>query len=136
MKLVVDANVLFALLIKQGKTKDVFFLKDLTLFAPKVIFEELAKYEEFLLEKTELSIEEFHKILRVFKRKVRIISSRKLSNFINLAREISPDKNDALYFAAALKKNCPIWTNDKKLTEQTMIRIYSTSDLIRIYNLQ
>lgn len=134
MKLIVDANVLFTILIKNGDTKNIFFLKDLELFAPSVIFEELEKYKEFILEKTEFNSEEFNNLFQTLKRKIIVISSKELSNFIELAREISPDINDAMYFASALKLNCPIWTNDKKLSAQNDVRIYSTTDLIRVYN--
>jgi len=48
---------------------------------------------------------------------------------LNEAEKISPDKDDVIYFALALKLNCAIWSNDKNLKEQNRIKIYSTSDL-------
>ena len=41
-----------------------------------------------------------------------------------------------MYFALALRRNSPIWSNDKKLKEQNKILIYSTKDIIDILQLQ
>ena len=59
MDLVIDANVLFSVLIKSGKTEELLFEEDLHIFAPEFIFEELEKYKDLILEKTERSKEEF-----------------------------------------------------------------------------
>jgi len=48
------------------------------------------------------------------------------------ADNLSPDIKDSQYFALAMKFNCSIWSNDKKLKEQDIINIYSTSDLLKI----
>ncbi|MEI6732208.1 MAG: PIN domain-containing protein, partial [archaeon] len=40
------------------------------------------------------------------------------------------DIKDAMYLALALKLNCPIWSNDKLLKNQTQIKVYSTSELM------
>lgn len=51
MKLVVDASVLFAVIISKGKklrgkVLDIFFHDDVELFAPAHLFSELAEHEE------------------------------------------------------------------------------------------
>ncbi|MBI5797595.1 hypothetical protein HZA98_01685 [Candidatus Woesearchaeota archaeon] len=35
----------------------------------------------------------------------------------------------------ALKLNFPIWTNDKLLKQQRVVKIYSTSELLKDFNL-
>ena len=52
--------------------------------------------------------------------------------FKDKADSISPDPNDTQYFALALKLNCPIWSNDKKLKEQSEIKVLNTSELIEL----
>jgi predicted nucleic acid-binding protein len=59
MKLVVDANILFAALIKEGSTAELLISDKLQLFAPEFLFTEFAKYEEFILKKTHRSDAEF-----------------------------------------------------------------------------
>jgi len=46
MDLIVDANVLFAALIKEGITEELFFVEQLHLYAPEFIFIEFEKYKE------------------------------------------------------------------------------------------
>ncbi|MGC9200887.1 MAG: PIN domain-containing protein [Candidatus Aenigmatarchaeota archaeon] len=43
---------------------------------------------------------------------------------------MSPDVNDIQYFSLALKMNVPIWSNDKKLKQQSKVKVFSTKDLI------
>lgn len=44
MELIVDASVLFTALIGTGVTKDIIFSKEVTLYAPEYLFEELAEH--------------------------------------------------------------------------------------------
>lgn len=39
---------------------------------------------------------------------------------------------DSEYFALALKLNCAIWSNDKRLKQQDKIKVYSTEDLVKV----
>lgn len=45
MKLVVDANILFSCLIKEGKTIELFLNPFLKLYAPEFILREFEKYK-------------------------------------------------------------------------------------------
>ncbi len=131
MDLVVDANILFAVLIKAGKTEEIIFLGDLHIFAPKFIFEEFEKYKELIIEKTQRTGDEFYKLVDILKKKIQTIPNEETEPFMEEAKQISPDANDADYFALALKLKCAIWSNDKKLKEQETVRIYSTEELMR-----
>ncbi len=102
MDLVVDANVLFSALIKEGFSHNLFFNENLHLFTPEYIFTELEKHKKELLNKTEK------------------------------AEEITPDPDDMAYFALALKLNCAIWSNDKKLKPQDKVEVYNTHELDKI----
>ncbi len=46
MDLVIDANILFSVLIRKGKTEELLFEDDLHLFAPEFIFEEFRKCQK------------------------------------------------------------------------------------------
>ena len=45
------------------------------------------------------------------------------------AGKLSPDIEDVPYFALALKFNCDMWSNDKKLKEQNIVKVYTTEEL-------
>ena len=63
---------------------------------------------------------------------LKIITKEEARSFLDLANKISPDIDDAQYFATALKLNCAIWSNDKELKNQNHVKVYSTSDLIKM----
>lgn len=138
MDLVIDANILFSVLIKEGKTEEILFEEDFHIFAPEFIFEEFEKYADFILNKTERSEEEFNELIQILKKRIKTISNEETDEFTYEAEKICPDKKDIDYFALALKMKCPIWSNDKILkTKQSVIKIYSTNDLIKMtYNFQ
>jgi predicted nucleic acid-binding protein len=46
MNLVIDANILFALLIRKGKTEDIFFNDTIKLYAPEFMLDEFEKYKD------------------------------------------------------------------------------------------
>lgn len=133
MDLVVDANILFSALIISGKTEELFFEEDLHLFAPEFLFEELGKYYQLILDKTGRTQEELEELLTILKKKIKVIPNEETDKFIRLAREICPDKNDADYFALAMKLRCPIWSNDKNLKKQKLIVVYSTQELVEMF---
>jgi len=132
MDLVVDANILFSSLIKDGKTSELLFEEELKLYTPEFIMEEFKKYEEILLKKTHRTKEQFHEILQLIKEIITIIPKEEYLNDMKKAKEISPDPKDAMYLALALKLKCSVWSNDKKLKEQKEVRIYSTEEINKI----
>ena len=134
MDLVIDANVLFSVLIKRGKTEEIIFETDLRLFSPEFIFEEFNKYKEKILMKTERTNEEFNHLLTILKKKIRIVPNEETERYVSEAEKISPDKKDVDYLALALKLKCALWSQDKALKEkQNKVQVYSTEDLVRAF---
>ena len=128
MDLVIDANILFAALIKKSVTSDILFRH--RLYAPEFIFEEFKKYKEELKQKTQRTDEDFSQLLDLFERKVILIPKEEIDPFIKRAEKISPDQKDVLYIALALRLHASLWSNDKKLKEkQNEITVYTTTDL-------
>ncbi len=132
MDLVIDANILFAALIKEGVSIELIFNENFHLFAPEFLLEEFAKYKSEILKKTKRTEEEFNEILDILKNIITLIPKEEFSEFLAEAENISPDKKDIQYFALALKLKCSIWSNDKDLKQQDKIKIYPTHDLVKI----
>ncbi|MBI2672526.1 hypothetical protein HYX16_06350, partial [Candidatus Woesearchaeota archaeon] len=72
------------------------------------------------------------KLLEILKRRITIIPIKELVPYIKEAEKLTPDHDDMVYFALALKLDCGIWSNDKKLKEQDKIKIYNTHELSKI----
>ncbi len=132
MDLVIDANILFAALIKEGATIELIFNENIHLFAPEFLLEEFAKYKDEILRKTKRTEEKFNEILEILKNIITIIPKEEFNEFLKDAEIISPDKKDIQYLALALKLNCAIWTNDKGLKKQDKIKVYHTHDLVKL----
>ena len=67
---------------------------------------------------------------------IRIISEKYISFIYLLQEEVNQiDPKDIDYVALAYKLNCPLWTNDKKLKKLQCIKVLSTEDLLKIYNI-
>ena len=131
MKLVVDANILFASMIKESLTAELLLSDKLNLFAPEFLFDEFAKYEEYILEKTNRSKEDFAQYLNILKEEIEIIPQNMITPFIEKVEKVSPDPKDTVYLACALAIDSKIWSNDKKLKEgQEEIEVITTEELI------
>ena len=134
MKLVVDANILIATLIKEGFTRELILNEKLSLYVPETIITEFLEHIKEIELKAKVSSkllkERAKEILRMAN--IKTIDEENLKNEMFKACEISPDPDDAIYFALAIKLNCPIWSNDKKLKQQDIIKIYSTHELFRL----
>jgi len=129
MELVVDANILFAALIKVSVTSDLIADNSLNLISVEFIFSEFEKYKNLIKEKTERTDEEFERFMEIVQRRIKLIPYEEFEPFVKEAEKISPDPKDTEYLALALKLKCAIWSNDKNMKSQKKVKIYSTEDL-------
>ncbi|PIN77040.1 DNA-binding protein [Candidatus Woesearchaeota archaeon CG10_big_fil_rev_8_21_14_0_10_34_12] len=134
MDIVVDANIIFSSLIKGGKTAELLLSFSLNLFTPEFVIEEIEEHKKEIFEKG-MSEDELNSTLSLIKEIIRIIPKEDFSDKLEEARNLSPDVEDAVYFALALKLNCPIWSNDKRLKGQNLVKVYSTIDLTEKFKL-
>jgi len=132
MDVVVDANVIFAVLIKDSFSYHLLFSGRFHLFTPEYIFIEFEKHKEEILKKTERTTEDFFRLLEILKRRITLVPLEEIREYVNEAEKITPDPNDTVYFALALKLNCAIWSNDKKLKEQDKIKVYHTHEIAKL----
>ncbi|MFX0101024.1 MAG: PIN domain-containing protein [Candidatus Hodarchaeota archaeon] len=131
LKVVVDANILFAALIKEGDTARLLVDDAFTFYAPGFLFIEFKKYKDYILERTNRKSTDFTRFMEILKRRIQLVPKKEIQPFINKAERISPDPKDVVYLALALKLNTGIWTLDKKLGEkQNTVKVYSTKDLL------
>ena len=133
MDLVVDANEIFAALIKESKTYKLIFDERLHLFSTEFFFTEFKEHSEEIREKTGKTEEELNNLLDVLIKRIALVPMEELLPYADEAEKISPDPDDVAYIALALKLKCAIWSQDRKLKEkQNKVQVYSTEDLIRM----
>ena len=136
MLLVIDANVIFAALVARGGTFRVFvtnkILRKFRFIAPEYLFIEIREHFDEILEKTKLSQEELEVVLDFLEGQIEVIPFEEFEDKYDDAKNISPDPDDVPYFALALKLNCAIWSNDRKLKEQGIVKVYTTQEIIQM----
>ncbi len=134
MKLVLDANILISGLLKNGITRAIMLSDKFDLYTSNFIFLEFLNHIKELSKKVKISKEELKDLAEtlIVESELKTISKNQVKDFIDTANKISPDIDDALYFAVALRIDCGIWSNDKELKNQKIVKVYSTQDIIKI----
>lgn len=135
MDLVIDANILFAALIKNSDTAKLVTNSNFTLFAPAFLIKEFEKYKDIIKRKTKRTENEFNSFYKLVIERINLINDDDIVQSLNEAIEISPDPGDVPYFAVALAKNIAFWSNDAKLKNQDKVIIYSTKEIIDLIKL-
>lgn len=82
------------------------------------------------MQKAEISNEDFEQLLSAIFGIVEIIEQAKFKNCLKEAKIITPDINDAHYFALALFAKLPIWSNDSLLKKQKAVTVLNTKEII------
>ncbi|MEK6892704.1 MAG: PIN domain-containing protein [Nanoarchaeota archaeon] len=132
MRIIIDANIIISSFIKQGKSAELLINPALELYAPEFIMEEIIKYKDEILSKTHRTLESFSLILSEMLSLLKIVKKEDIEKYMAEASTISPDEKDAPYFSLALKLNCPILSNDKKLKEQEKVKVYSVDEILKL----
>lgn len=127
--------MLFSALIKDSITRRIILDYEGHFLFPSFIFEELEKHKGELLKKSKMNSRDFDLLLSLLLRKVMIVPTEVLFPYKKEAFEIIKeiDKDDTIFIACALNyHDSIIWTDDKKLKQQSKIRIINTSEMYSI----
>jgi len=136
LELIIDSNIIISAIISsQGKTREILFSDKFLFFAPEFLLSEIEKHEKEILGKSGLTKNEFELALSLVSSRILFVSFKEFKKFISEAEECCPDENDSEFFALALMKNIPLWSNDKKLKNQKKVKIIETKELIQDYYL-
>jgi predicted nucleic acid-binding protein len=132
MRVTVDANILFACLIKDSATRRLVLNPTLTLFTPEFLKDELATHIIEIKEKSGMNDEELLLMIQKVFAQVTFVPDKDLKPFLNAAANLIADPKDWLYIACALHEDTVIWSNDNDFGSQKRIRILKTKELVSI----
>ncbi len=130
LPIVVDANIIISLLIAKGSKHTLFFSSHISPVSPDWALFEIGKHWDILSEKSGLSEEELKSEFEAVRLQLKTARIDELESWLNEARKISPDTEDAEYFALALKYDCPLWSHDSDLAVQSKVEVLSTKELL------
>ena len=132
MRVTVDANILFACLIKDSTTRRLVLNPTLTLFAPGFLKDELAAHIIEIKEKSGMDDEELLRMIQKVFAQVTFVPDKDLKPFLHAAASLIADQKDWLYLACALNEDTVIWSNDNDFGPQKRIRVLKTKELMSI----
>ena len=135
MELIVDANALFSFFKFKSAVRRLIIkstVYGLKIYAPDFCINELENNKERILEISKLDDSNFALSLFALDSFIFTIPKSGYVEFLEKAEKLLPlHTKDAAYLALALKLNCPLWSEEKRLKKQSKVKVYSTSELMR-----
>ena len=135
MRIVLDSNILISSLIKDSITREIILNSNNEFLLPEYSLLEIRKHENYILSKTQLSKEEFNRLIKKILEYINIVEIEKIINHKEKADKIigDIDKDDVLFVACALAyPGSIIWSEDKHFKLQNKIRVYNTKEFISV----
>lgn len=120
-----DANILFAALLRTGITNILLLRDDLQLYAPVSLLKETDKYMAMIRQRTSLSDTELQRFSKLLRRTITFME-------VNSEGFTAPDPADADYLCLAENLGIPLWSNDRLLKEQNLVRVITTAELLAL----
>ena len=131
MELVIDATILFTGLIGKGITKEVIFSDFVESYCPETLFKEVEEHKSRIKILSGLSSSELNSLLDKLKTRIKSFPRSEYEIFLKQANSLVSDKDDTEYLALSLALNkCPIWSNDPHLKEQSLVKVFTTKELV------
>jgi len=133
MKLIIDSNAIMSALIKDSKSREIILESGFEFYHPEISLRNIIKYEGDIIEKSNVTKEQFKEIYNVLLEKMFIIKTEDFLDKLEEAKEIigHTDIEDVPFIALALSiPNDGIWTDDEHFKKQNRIKVWATSDII------
>jgi predicted nucleic acid-binding protein len=136
MRLVVDANILVAALLKDAATREILLNEKMELFAPEHLLNEIKHLlkNPKIRKRLRLNDEELYELSSAILSGIKFIPEKIFLIFIKRSLALVAHPEDAPYIGLSLALQLPLWSNDSALKEQTAVKVYTTFELIKIVN--
>lgn len=129
----VDANVLFSALLRDGTTRHMILFGGLDLHTPDAIWDEFDRNRAYLLKKSGATEQAFGRLLELMKDRIASVPLDAVRPHVATAeRALGPkDRLDAPYVATAIAIGGAMWTQDRRLSRKAGVRCYTTKELLK-----
>jgi predicted nucleic acid-binding protein len=130
--IVVDANILFSALLKDGTTRRLLLHGGLDLHTPGHIWDEFARNRDFLVKKSGATRASFDLLVDALRDRIADVPLPLVQARMDEAQShLAPkDRLDAPYVAACLALGAMLWTRDKRLKARAPVRVVTTEDVV------
>ena len=117
-------------LIKKGITRKIILNKEFSFYTPEYTLEEIKKYENLIIKKSNLTKKEYETILNILFENIKTIPLKEYEENIEDATQEIIDEKDIPFLALAKHKKIGIWTDDKDFDKVKSVKIYKTKKLL------
>ncbi len=133
MEIVLDNNSLFSIMNPKSVSAYLFASIRSNFIAPEFIKSEFNRYREECLVKSKLSEEQFEMRQEEVEESIEFLEESEYKSFLKKALVSISDEDDVPYLALALLKNSAIWSDDKDFKEQSLIKVFTTEELLKMF---
>ena len=132
MRLMLDANILFAALLRDGTARRLLLEGDLDLHTPEWIWDEMTRNRAWLVAKSGANLASLELLTGLLRDAVHDVPAAVTDRFLDQAlRQVGPRNSaDAPYVATALALDATLWTQDKTLAKSSKITVVTTAELV------
>lgn len=134
--LVADANILFSFFRHDSSRR--YLIEELlnggcVLVSPEFVLRELLNDKQKVMKYAGIDESEFSFLYSILTEEIKVFPELEYTKFLPEAHELSPHDSvkDDPYFALALSKNTPLWSDEKRHKKQSKVKVYNTSELLK-----
>ncbi len=134
--MVVDANIILAALLRDSTARALICSGLLRLLSPHYVLSEIKKHKQYVIDESGFSEEGFELILSRLLENIVLVPTVDFEQYVGVAlyemRDI--DEFDTAFVACTLATDADgIWSDDKHLSQQTLVRTFTTRELVACF---
>ena len=133
MNIILDVNVILSALIRDSTTRKIILNSKFDFYFPESSLHKIRKYKDYVLEKSELTEEEYDKLMATLFKYIRLVPTEEIEKNWNKAKKIMEhiDEEDVVFIATALSiSDSVIWSDDRHFEKQDKVKVLKTEDII------
>ncbi len=135
MRLIVDANILLAALIRDSSTRALLLDERLELIAPDALVIEVKRHvetDEEIRRKSHLSQSQLVELSSILCSQIRIVDRTEYWDELAEGFRLATHPEDAPYLALGLKTGVPVWSNDAGMARQKQVQVLTTAEVFHL----
>ena len=134
MRLVIDANILVAALLKDAITREILLTENIEFFAPEFLSSEIKDLlkNPRIRRRIKLKDKDLYDLTSAILSRITLFPEKSFIASIKQSISLVTHIEDAPYIALSLALQIPLWSNDSELREQSLVKVCTTSELIKL----
>jgi predicted nucleic acid-binding protein len=134
--LVVDANVVISALVADSTTRELIVTLEPPLLTPAVIHQEIDRHRPTIVDKSGMDAARVEQLLDLLFQYIETAPATEFHQCIDRADDAigAVDPDDVLYLACALARDAAIWSDDADFSEQELVAVYGTSEVVAAFD--